>query len=199
MAPESVALEPTDGDALIVVDVQKDFMPGGRLSVPRGDDVVAPLNRYLSAFQARRLPIYATRDWHPPNHCSFIAQGGPWPSHCVAESDGAAFAAPLALPADTIVISKATAPSRDAYSAFDGTELAAILHARNVRRVFVGGLATDYCVLSTVKDAIKNGFEVDLLEDAIRAVDLEPDDGAKALAEMRRLGAKPTSLAKLAL
>jgi nicotinamidase/pyrazinamidase len=115
----------------------------------------------------------------------------------VAESEGAAFAAALTLPPVTTVISKATTADKDAYSGFEGTDLAARLRARNIRRVFVGGLATDYCVLNTVRDAIKNGFEVYLLEDAIRAVNVKPDDGARAEAEMRQLGAMPISLAML--
>ncbi len=183
------------GDALIVVDVQNDFLPGGRLAVPRGDEVVAPLNQYLRAFHARGLPIYATRDWHPPDHCSFAPQGGPWPPHCVAGSEGAAFAAGLALPPETVVISKATTAAKDAYSGFEGTDLAARLRAQGVRRAFTGGLATDYCVLNTVRDALEEGFEVYLLTDAIRAVDVKPGDGAQAEAEMRRLGAKPITLA----
>jgi nicotinamidase/pyrazinamidase len=197
MSDAQVRLTLTDGDALIVVDVQNDFLPHGSLAVPHGDEVVAPLNQYLRAFHDRALPIYATRDWHPANHCSFAAQGGPWPPHCVAESGGAAFAAALALPPETTVISKATTADQDAYSGFQGTDLATRLRTRNVRRAFVGGLATDYCVLNTVKDAIKNGFEVYLLADAIRAVNVKLDDGAKAEAEMRRLGAKPITLAAL--
>ena len=194
-APTRVTLG--GGDALIVVDVQNDFLPGGRLGVPHGDEVIAPLNQYLRAFRARRLPIYATRDWHPLDHCSFAPQGGPWPPHCVAQSDGAAFAAALALPPETVVISKATTADKDAYSGFEGTDLAARLRAQGVRRTFVGGLATDYCVLNTVRDAIKNGFEVYLLADAIRAVNVKPDDGANAEAEMRGLGARPVTLADL--
>jgi nicotinamidase/pyrazinamidase len=187
-----------DGDALIVVDLQRDFLPGGRLPVPAGGEVIAPLNRYLARFRARGLPIYATRDWHPPKHCSFAPQGGPWPPHCVAGSEGAAFATELALPSAATVVSKATQPDQEAYSGFDGTDLAARLRGRNVQRLFIGGLATEYCVVATVKDAIAHGFEVFLLEDAIRPVDLEPGEGAKALAEMQRLGAKPVSLAALA-
>jgi nicotinamidase/pyrazinamidase len=193
--PAGVSL--TEGDALIVVDVQNDFLPGGRLPVPHGDEVIAPLNRYLAAFHARGLPIYATRDWHPEDHCSFTAQGGQWPPHCVAASPGAAFAPALALPPETTVISKATTARQEAYSGFQGTDLAARLSDQNVRRVFVGGLATDYCVLNTARDAIRTGFQVCLLQDAIRAVNVRPDDGARAEAEMRGLGARPIALAAL--
>lgn len=186
------------GDAMIVVDVQNDFLPGGNLAVPEGDRVVPVLNRYLDTFAARALPIYATRDWHPGNHCSFKAQGGPWPPHCVAGSPGAAFAPGLKLPAQTTIVSKAIAADKDAYSGFEGTDLDARLRAQNVQRVFVGGLATDYCVLNTVRDAHRLGYEVYLLTDAIRAVNVKPDDGRKAEEEMQRLGAKPFTLAAMA-
>jgi len=193
----TAAISPRPGDALIVVDVQNDFLPGGALAVPAGDEVVPVLNRYLQRFQARGLPVYATRDWHPPDHCSFRDQGGPWPPHCVAGSPGAEFAADLALPEDAVVISKATAPDREAYSGFQDTDLAGRLRAQGVRRLFVGGLATDYCVLNTVRDALAAGFEVVLLEDAVRAVDLHPGDGERALEEMRDQGARVIRLADL--
>lgn len=177
-------------DALLIVDVQNDFLPGGSLAVPGGDAVVPVLNRYLALFGREKLPVYASRDWHPPNHCSFRAQGGPWPPHCLAGSRGAAFAPDLALPPDVTVISKADTPERDAYSAFSGTDLDARLKAAQVRRLFVGGLAADYCVLNTVKDALALGYSVMLLGDAVRAVDAKPGDGERALEDMRRLGAR---------
>jgi nicotinamidase/pyrazinamidase len=192
---ESIELQ--YGDALIVVDVQNDFLPGGSLAVPDGDAVVPLLNRYLAEFSVRELPVYATRDWHPANHCSFKAQGGPWPPHCVAESPGAQFAALLRFPSGTLVISKATQPDKDAYSGFEGTDLDASLRARKIKRLFIGGLATDYCVLNTVRDARSLGHEVYLLTDAIRAVNINPHDGPKAEAEMQRLGAIPITLAAL--
>jgi len=178
------------GDALIAVDVQNDFLPGGSLAVPDGDAVVPVINRYLAEFAARALPVYATRDWHPPNHCSFKAQGGIWPPHCVAATHGAEFARSLALPATAAVISKAATPEIDAYSGFGGTDLAARLRAGRVTRLFIGGLATDYCVLNTVRDALAGGFEVLLLADAIRAVDANAGDGGRALDEMRQRGAR---------
>ncbi len=193
---ETVRLQP--GDALIVVDVQNDFLPGGRLAVPYGDQVVPVLSRYAAAFTAAGLPVYATRDWHPSNHCSFQAQGGPWPPHCIADSAGAAFAPGLTLPVPTTVISKATTADKDAYSGFEGTDLDARLKHAGVERVFVGGLATDYCVLNTVRDACKLGYAVLLLTDAIRAVNVRPDDGRNAEDEMRRLGARPVTLTQLA-
>jgi len=177
------------GDALVIVDVQNDFLPGGRLAVPDGDQVVPVLNRYIAAFTAKQLPVFATRDWHPANHCSFQAQGGPWPPHCIADSEGAAFAPGLKLPAGTAVISKAVTQNKDAYSGFEGTDLDTRLHDAGVQRLFIGGLATDYCVLNTVKDALARGYSVLLLSDAIRAVNVQPDDGREAEQEMIRLGA----------
>jgi nicotinamidase/pyrazinamidase len=186
------------GDALIVVDVQNDFLPGGRLAVREGDAVIPVLNRYLELFASRGLPVFATRDWHPANHCSFREQGGPWPAHCVAGSSGAAFAAPLKLPASAVVISKATTPDAEVYSGFEGTDLEARLRGLGVRRLFIGGLATDYCVLQTVRDALQRRFEVRLLVDAIRAVNVKPGDGAQAEAEMARRGAVPVRFQEVA-
>lgn len=183
-------LRPRQGDALLVVDVQNDFLPGGSLAVPGGYAVVPVLNRYLARFAGASLPVYATRDWHPPDHCSFREQGGVWPPHCVAGSEGAAFSTLLQLPASAVVISKAERPEVDAYSGFAGTGLAEKLREAGVSRLFVGGLATDYCVLNTVRDALADGFAVVLLEDAIRAVDVQPGDGRRAIAEMARLGAR---------
>lgn len=186
------------GDALVVVDVQNDFLPGGHLAVPGGDEVVPVLIRYVAAFAARALPVYATRDWHTVDHCSFRERGGPWPPHCVAGSDGAQFPPGLDLPGYAVIVSKADASERDAYSGFEGTNLEACLRAQSVKRLFVGGLATDYCVLNTVRDARRLGFDVFLLVDAIRAVNVKPGDGAAALEEMRRLGAQPISRSDLA-
>lgn len=184
-----MAVDLRPGDALVVVDVQNDFLPGGSLAVPGGDEVVPVLNRWLAEFERAGLPIFATRDWHPVGHRSFREQGGPWPVHCVAESAGAHFAPGLALPAQTVVVSKDTHVDQDTYSAFGGGDLDARLKSIDARRLFIGGLATDYCVLHTVKDALARGYAVVLLADAIRAVDVRPDDGRKAVAEMARLGA----------
>ncbi len=185
------------GDALIVVDVQRDFLPGGSLAVPDGDAVVPVLNEYLRRFSSAGLLTIATRDWHPADHCSFVAQGGTWPAHCVQDSPGAQFADALRLPDDGLLISKATTSKADAYSGFDGTDLASRLRNAKVKRVFVGGLATDYCVLATVRDAILAGFEVFVLRDAVRAVNVEPGDGKKALDEMGALGASLIELRAL--
>ena len=186
------------GDVLLVTDIQNDFLPGGSLAVAGGDEVVPILNRYIGEFVACGLPVYATRDWHPEGHCSFHAQGGPWPVHCVAGTHGAAFAATLSLPPGTTLISKATRPDRDAYSSFEGTDLDARLRAAGIRRIFIGGLATDYCVLNTVRDARRLGYEVFVLSDAIRAVEVQPGDGRRAEAEMANLGAHRITLSGLA-
>lgn len=180
---------PQAGDALLIVDVQNDFLPGGALAVEQGDAVIPALNRYIDAFVTRGLPVVATRDWHPEAHCSFREQGGPWPPHCRANTEGAEFARQLGLPADATVISKATTPDQDAYSGFQGTDLDQRLQAAGVRRLYVGGLATDYCVLNTVRDARRLGYEVMLLADAIRPVDVQPGDGQRAEADMLDLGA----------
>ncbi len=177
-------------DALLVVDVQNDFLPGGSLAVPDGDAVVAPLNAWLARFAAAGRPIFATRDWHPADHCSFREFGGIWPAHCVAGTPGAAFAPGLALPASAQVVSKATRREADAYSGFSGTDLEERLRRAGVRRLFAGGLATDYCVLNSVRDALSLGYEVMLLRDAVRAVDVHPGDGERALAAMAEAGAR---------
>jgi nicotinamidase/pyrazinamidase len=177
-------------DALIIVDVQNDFLPGGALAVPEGDDVIPPLNRAIEAFRKRGLPIFATRDWHPADHCSFRVRGGPWPPHCIANSRGAAFPPGLALPSDAHLISKATSADADAYSGFEHTDLAAQLHSLGCQRVFIGGLATDYCVRATALDALRAGLDTVVLADAVRAVELHPGDGAQALSEVRAQGAE---------
>lgn len=177
------------GDALIVVDVQCDFLPDGALGVPAGDEVIAPLNRAIEAFTRAGLPVFCSRDWHPPDHCSFKAQGGPWPPHCVAGTGGAEFAPGLRVPPQAAVVSKATTAERDAYSAFEDTGLAAQLRAAGIRRVFVGGLATDYCVRATVLDARRHGLAAVVLRDSVRAVDVRPGDGERAVLEMQAAGA----------
>jgi nicotinamidase/pyrazinamidase len=185
------------GDALLIIDVQNDFLPGGALAVPRGDEVIGPLNRYIAAFTARGLPVFATRDWHPANHCSFRERGGPWPAHCVQDTPGAAFAPALHLPTAATVISKADTPDHEAYSGFAGTKLDVKLFGAGIKRLFIGGLATDYCVLHTVLDALRARYAVFLLRDAICAVNLRPRDSVNAEAEMIGLGALPITLKNL--
>ncbi len=184
-------------DALIIVDVQQDFLPGGALAVPRSDEILPVLNGYIERFRAAGLPVVVTRDWHPPDHCSFKPQGGPWPVHCVAGTAGAGFPLELKLPEDVRIVSKAEDPMQDAYSGFSGTNLSAMLRALGIQRLFIGGLATDYCVLNTVLDALRKGFGVFLLEDAIRAVNVRPGDGERAVARMRERGAVALQLKAL--
>lgn len=172
-----------------MVDVQNDFLPGGALPVAAGKEVIAPLNRWGARFASAGLPVHASRDWHPPGHCSFRAQGGPWPPHCVAGTPGVAFAPELALPPDAVIVSKGTSADAEAYSAFAGTPLAGLLRTQGVRRLFVGGLATDYCVLHTVQDALAQGFAVVLLAEAERPVDARPGDGEAAIQPMGARGA----------
>jgi nicotinamidase/pyrazinamidase len=184
----------TKGDALIIVDVQEDFLPGGNLPVSEGDQVVPVFNRYIDLFQDKGLPVYATRDWHPARHSSFKEQGGPWPKHCVVGSEGAKFAKGLKLPASAVTISAGTELDADGYSGFEGTDLDQRLRAQGTHRLFIGGLATDVCVLHTVRGALKLGYKVFLLTDASRAVNLQPENGSRAVAEMTNLGARPVTL-----
>jgi nicotinamidase/pyrazinamidase len=186
------------GDALLVVDLQRDFLPGGALGVPDGHAVVPVMNRYIEMAVQKDIPVFASRDWHPRNHCSFVARGGIWPPHCVAKSEGAEFAEGLKLLPDAVIVSKAMGADADAYSAFQGTELHSLLRARGIRRLWVGGLATDYCVLATVLDARNAGYDVLFLEDASRAVEVQAGDGARAVARMREAGAVPVGLPELA-
>jgi nicotinamidase/pyrazinamidase len=182
-------------DALIIVDVQRDFCPGGALPVPEGDQVVPFLNDYIKLFKKAKASILATRDWHPPNHISFKAQGGPWPPHCVQNTTGAKFHPDLKLPKHTTVISKAMNPQKENYSGFEGAEPANTLQKQGITRVFVGGLATDYCVKNTVLDALKRGFEAVLLLDAVAGINAEPDDAEKAINKMIENGAEQATLA----
>jgi nicotinamidase/pyrazinamidase len=176
------------GDALVLIDVQRDFLPGGALAVPGAERVIGPLNACLGEFARQGLPVYATRDWHPPDHRSFRLQGGRWPAHCVAGTAGAAFSPQLALPSGAHVISKGVEPDTEGYSGFERTALAAQLRADGCRRLFIGGLATDYCVQATAHDAREAGFEVLILGDAVQAVDASPGDGARALAALESEG-----------
>lgn len=197
-----VAIDPAR-DALVIVDVQNDFCPGGALAVAAGDAVVPVLNRYAERFARAGAAIYASRDWHPERTRHFAAWGGAWPPHCVQGTRGAEFQPGLALPPTTEVVSKGMDPDADAYSAFQaqtpsGKPFPEALAARGVRRLFVGGLATDYCVKATVLDALRHGFETFVLEDASRAVDVTPGDGDRALDEMRQAGAQTLASSGLA-
>jgi nicotinamidase/pyrazinamidase len=186
-----------EGDALLIADIQNDFLPGGALGIAGGDQILPALHRYMERFQAKGLPIWLSRDWHPPDHCSFKEQGGPWPVHCVAGTAGSLPPQSFRPPSQTFTIYKATTRDREAYSAFQDTPLDQELRGRNVRRLFVGGLATDYCVLNSVKDGLRLGYAVHLLMDGICAVNAHPSDGKQAEDEMIRLGASPTRLEDL--
>lgn len=181
-------------DALLIIDVQNDFCPGGALPVREGDKVVPVLNEYIERFRAANLPILATRDWHPEKTQHFKTYGGLWPAHCVQGSKGAEFHPELTLPQETIIISAGTKPDEEGYSGFDGVgakgeKLVDVLRNLGAERLFVGGLATDYCVKHTVLDALQNGFQVVLIEDGIRGVNLQPDDSQRAIQEMVEAGA----------
>jgi nicotinamidase/pyrazinamidase len=175
--------------ALIVVDVQNDFCPGGALAVVQGDEVVAPLNKLIHEFLERGEPVFKSRDWHPEKTKHFAAFGGTWPVHCVQNTKGAEFHPELIDDIHIRIVSKGMG-DEDSYSAFDGTDLALQLRRLGVEEVWVGGLATDYCVKNTVLDALKEGFQVKALEDAMRAVDVNPGDGQRAIEEMRESGAE---------
>ena len=179
-----------DSDALLITDIQKDFLPGGALPVVNGDEIIPVLNEYIGRFEDAKAHVLASRDWHPRNHISFKAQGGSWPPHCIQQTEGAEFSPDLKLPNSTVVISKATDPNREAYSAFDGTNLANELRMLSVKRLFVGGLATDYCVVNTVLDARKLGFETVVLMDATLGINVQPGDVDRAIETMLKSGAQ---------
>lgn len=175
--------------ALLVVDVQNDFCPGGSLAVRRADDVVPKLNKVIEAFHKAGLPIFYSRDWHPRNHMSFKDQGGIWPSHCVKGTSGARFHPNLEITRGARIISKATTQDFEAYSAFQGTNLEKQLKSLGVDDVVLGGLTTDYCVKESSIDGLKAGFRVAVLKDCIKGVELKKGDSAAALKEVRKRGA----------
>lgn len=180
------------GAALLLVDVQNDFCPGGALPVPDGDRVIPVLNEVAARFEAAGRPVYASRDWHPPDTTHFREYGGPWPPHCVAGTLGADLHPDLRVPRGTIVVSKGQDRGDHGYSAFEGTTaegrtLADDLRARGVGELYVGGLATDYCVRASVLDARRAGFSVTVLTAGSAGID--PEGSRRALEEMRQAGA----------
>lgn len=186
--------------ALIIVDLQKDFCPGGALAVKDGDRIISIINRYIRIFVQKRLPVFASRDWHPKETKHFKKFGGLWPVHCVQNTKGAQFHSRLKLPKETIILSKGMNPQKDSYSVFQaqdpqGVDFVNLLKILGISELFVGGLATDYCVKYSVLDALKLGFKVNLLIDAIKGVD--PKDSQKAIDEMVSGGAKEVTLDKL--
>jgi nicotinamidase/pyrazinamidase len=191
--------------ALLIVDVQRDFCPGGSLAVAGGDEIIPIINRYIEVFQEKKLPVLASRDWHPPETVHFETGGGTWPDHCVQGTDGARFHSDLRLPDDLVVVSKGMHPGvDDSYSASqavtdDGIKLHEFLRQQGISRIHVCGIATDHCVRATVLDALADGFAVTLLQDAIRGVDLNPGDSKRAMAEMISAGADIAEIDSLAL
>jgi len=192
---KTLDLNLTNKDVLIITDMQNDFLPGGALAIKEGDLLIPVLNEYAKMFKRAKAKIVASRDWHPPNHISFITQGGPWLPHCLQNSEGAKFSPGLKLPEGTTVVSKATDPKKEAYSVFDGTGLGEQLQAQNIERIFIGGLATDYCVVNSVLDARKMGFEIYVLADATKGIDVNPGDVDKAFETMAKNGAIQVTLA----
>jgi nicotinamidase/pyrazinamidase len=176
-------------DALVVVDVQRDFLPGGALAVADGERIFEPINTLVPRFWR----VYATRDWHPANHSSFAAAGGPWPVHCAADTHGAEFDERFDQGGVDVVIDKGTAVETDGYSGFAGTSLEDDLNDNGIKRVFVAGLATDYCVKATALDAKAAGFHVVVLSDAAAAVNVDPSDEKRALEELREAGVAVTT------
>jgi nicotinamidase/pyrazinamidase len=173
-------------DSLVIVDVQRDFCPGGTLAVPQGDEIIAPLNAWIVQAEHGGAVIVASRDWHPRGHPSFKTEGGPWPEHCVQDTPGAAFCSGLRLPVKALLICKGVRLDRDQYSAFDETGLAAALRKRGVERVWITGLALDVCVRATALDAVKAGFETHVVLRLCRALSLASE--REALDEMRKAG-----------
>lgn len=175
------------GDGLLLVDVQKDFCPGGRLAIKEADLIVPVLNTWIEAALSSAIPVYASRDWHPVGHVSFREQGGAWPTHCLADSDGARFHPDLKLPESTVIITKGVRLDQDQNSVFDQTGFSAQLQRDRVTNLWVGGLALDVCVLASVLDALREGFPVKLIKAATRPVSAA--GGRDALRQMQEAGA----------
>lgn len=184
-------------DALIIVDVQNDFCPGGALATKDGADVASTLTAVAREFSQKNLRVFATQDWHPKGHSSFEEQGGPWPPHCVQDSKGAEFHPDLRLPVGASIVRKGSDPNVDAYSGFLDSNLEDLLKAAGIQRVVVGGIATDYCVLNTVLDARKLGFDTYVLKDAVAAVNVEEGDDEKAFSKMEAAGANLITVEEL--
>jgi nicotinamidase/pyrazinamidase len=183
--------------ALIVVDIQRDFCPGGALPVTDGDKIIPAVNELVHVFEKAGLPVFFTRDWHPRNHVSFKAYGGPWPPHCIQNTPGASFHPSLAIPSEAKVIDKGTLQAEDAYSGFQGTDLAHKLRDLHVKQIYVAGLATDYCVKNTVLDGAAKGFETYVITDCVKGVNVKRTDSANALGTMLSQGAVQTTSGRL--
>jgi nicotinamidase/pyrazinamidase len=195
MVPENSPVTKSRESALLVVDIQKDFCAGGALAAPGGDDIIPAVNRHLADARAREIAVYATRDWHPEQTSHFKEYGGTWPPHCVQGTRGAQFHPDLKLPPDAIIVNKGDDPQRHGYSAFDGHTAAGKpllddLRDRRITRVYVMGIATDYCVRESALDALRAGLEVRVLGDAIAGIDVRPGDVQRALDEISAAGAR---------
>lgn len=195
ISKKNLNLSLTNKDALIIADIQKDFLLGGALGIKDSDQIIPALNDYIDLFKQVNAKIVASRDWHPPHHMSFKAQGGPWQPHAVQETEGAQFSPHLRLPKDATIVSKATDPAKEAYSVFEGTGLADLLQYQGITRVFIGGLTTDYCIVNSVVDARKAGFDVMVLADAVCGIDITPGDVDRAFKKMAESGAGQVTLA----
>lgn len=185
--------------ALLVVDVQNDFSPRGALAVPQGDKIIPKLNKYLKIFSKAKLPIFATRDWHPKETRHFKKFGGLWPVHCVQKTKGASFHPKLKLPKEAVLIYKGMDPGKDSYSAFQaedarGVGLRELLKSSGAEEIYIGGLATDYCVKYSAMDALKAGLKVKVLIDAVKGVNLKPRDSEEAIDFIVKMGAKKITL-----
>lgn len=185
--------------ALLVVDMQNDFSPGGALGIPEGDKIVPFINKYIRIFSKAKLPIFLSRDWHPPSTKHFKDFGGVWPVHCIQNTKGAAFHPKLFIPEDAIFLYKGMDPDKDSYSVFQaedlgGTGFPRLLNLLGVKEIYIAGLATDYCVKFTGIDALKEGFKVRLLADAIKGVNLKKNDSEKAISALIKKGAKKVFL-----
>lgn len=181
--------------ALLIVDVQNDFCPGGALGIKDGDKIIPFINKYIKIFTSKKLPIFASRDWHPKKTAHFKKFGGVWPQHCIQDTKGATFHPKLKLPKEAILLYKGMDPEKDSYSAFqaqdeNGMSLANLLKILDIKELCIAGLATDYCVRFTALDALKKGFKVKILSDAIKGVNLKPQDSEKAIKEMVKQGAR---------
>jgi nicotinamidase/pyrazinamidase len=195
MVPEGRPVTKTGTSALLVVDIQKDFCAGGALAAPGGDEIIPAVNRHIADARSRDMPVYATRDWHPPATSHFKEYGGVWPPHCVQGTQGAQFHRNLKLPPDAIVVNKGVDPERHGYSAFEGhtsvgKALLDDLRDRHITRVYLTGIATDYCVRESALDALKAGLEVRVVADAIAGIDARPGDAQRALDEISAAGAQ---------
>jgi nicotinamidase/pyrazinamidase len=172
--------------ALLIIDFQNDFTAGGALAVPDGDEIAEPVKRLAGEFEH----VFATRDWHPPDHASFETEGGPWPVHCVQGTHGAELHPAMRDIEVEAIVDVGVEREDEGYSGFEKSKLADLLHEQDLDEVAVVGLATDYCVRASAIDACREGFDTTVVTDAIRAVEVEPGDGERALEDMKRAGAK---------